>query len=88
MKTVFRRSFTRDLKKIEDRSLLESVKQVIQEAEDAGSLREIRRLKKMSAPGNFYRIRLGDYRIGLAAKGDEVEFVRLLHRRDIYRYFP
>jgi ribosomal-protein-alanine N-acetyltransferase len=37
---------------------------------------------------DFYRIRVGDYRIGVAVEGDEVEFVRCLHRRDIYGYFP
>jgi mRNA interferase RelE/StbE len=31
---------------------------------------------------------VGDYRIGISVEGDEVEFVRCLHRRDIYRYFP
>ena len=71
MRTSFRKSFVRDLNKIKDRSLLQSVKEVIQEAEDAGSLQEIRRLKKMSGPGNFYRIRLGDYRIGIAVDGEE-----------------
>ncbi|NPA92437.1 MAG: type II toxin-antitoxin system RelE/ParE family toxin, partial [Chloroflexi bacterium] len=37
---------------------------------------------------SFYRIRLGDYRLGLEIEGDTVVFVRFLHRRDIYRYFP
>jgi mRNA interferase RelE/StbE len=31
---------------------------------------------------------LGDYRIGIEVLEDEVIFVRMLHRRDIYRYFP
>jgi hypothetical protein len=26
--------------------------------------------------------------IGLAVEGEVVEFVRCLHRREIYRYFP
>jgi len=45
-------------------------------------------LTKLSGSSGFYRIRVGDYRIGIAVEEDEVEFVRCLHRRDIYRYFP
>ncbi|WP_201279130.1 type II toxin-antitoxin system RelE/ParE family toxin [Leptolyngbya iicbica] len=36
----------------------------------------------------FYRIRIGNYRIGLKVTDQEVIFVRLLHRREIYRFFP
>jgi mRNA interferase RelE/StbE len=36
----------------------------------------------------YYRIRLGDYRVGLKIENNTVCFVRFLHRKDIYRYFP
>jgi mRNA interferase RelE/StbE len=49
---------------------------------------ELRDLKKMSGTGNFYRIRVGDYRLGAVVEGDQVEFVRCLPRRDLYRFFP
>ena len=42
----------------------------------------------MSGPGNFYRIRVGDYRVGMVVEGNQVEFVRCLSRRDLYRFFP
>ena len=35
-----------------------------------------------------YRIRLGDYRIGIEVFGDRVEVMRVLHRKKFYRYFP
>ena len=44
--------------------------------------------EKLGGAGNFFRIRIGDYRIGLALEGEGVEFVRCLPRRDLYRYFP
>ena len=37
---------------------------------------------------NYYRFRVGDYRIGIVIEEDTVVFVRCLHRREIYRYFP
>ena len=35
-----------------------------------------------------YRLKLGDYRIGLALENDIVVFVRFLDRKDIHKYFP
>jgi mRNA interferase RelE/StbE len=40
-----------------------------------------------SHPGCF-RLRVGSYRLGLFVEGDQVELVRCLHRREIYRFFP
>ena len=45
-------------------------------------------MKKLSGASGFYRIRVGDYRVGIAVEDETVEFVRVLHRRDIYRAFP
>lgn len=35
-----------------------------------------------------YRIRIEDYRVGIAVQGDSIEIVRVLHRREFYRFFP
>jgi len=78
----------RDLKKIQDEALRRRVKETIEKVEAAETLRELPNLTKLSGTSGFYRIRVGDYRIGIAVEGDEVEFVRCLYRRDIYRYFP
>jgi mRNA interferase RelE/StbE len=59
VKTVFHRSFERDLKKIKERTILNRVKQVIEEVEASNSLQHISGLKKMSGTSNFYRIRIG-----------------------------
>ena len=88
MKTVFRKSFERDLKKIKDRLILKQLKQAIEEVETANSLKEASSVKKPSGAAGLYRIRVGEYRIGIAVEASGVEFVRCLHRREIYRYFP
>jgi mRNA interferase RelE/StbE len=88
VKTVFRKSFERDLKKIKDRWVLEQVKRAIEEAEAATSLQAISGVRRLSDARSLYRIRIGEYRIGIAVEGSDVEFVRCLHRREIYRYFP
>ena len=88
MKATFHKSFTRDLKKIKDQAILDRIRKAIEQVEAAAALQEIGDLKKMSGTGNYYRIRVGEYRIGVAVEGDVVEFVRCLPRRDLYRFFP
>ena len=37
---------------------------------------------------SYYKIRFGQYSIGLKTKEDRIILERALHRKDIYRYFP
>lgn len=48
------------------------------------------RTQKLSGYSHYYKIRMGDYRIGLRIDGEGqlIEFRRVLHRREIYRKFP
>jgi mRNA interferase RelE/StbE len=88
MEILFERSFERDLKKIRDKRLLKQVRSAIQRVEAATGLNEITNLKKLQGFESYYRIRLGDYRIGIELSEGKVIFVCLLARKDIYRYFP
>jgi mRNA interferase RelE/StbE len=42
----------------------------------------------MKAKGNYYRIRIGNYRLGLRYDSNSVTLLRFMHRKDIYTYFP
>ena len=88
MKAEFRDSFAKDLKSIKDKSLLNRVKEVVENVEKVASLDEIRNLKKLKGGGNYFRLRIGDYRMGIVLENDTVIFVRFLNRKDIYRFFP
>lgn len=88
MKVVFESSFARDLKRIKDKSLLAQIQETIDDVKAADVLNDVRHLKKMQGYETFYRIRLKAYRIGIEIADNEVVFVRILHRKDIYRYFP
>ena len=79
MKVEFKRSFVKDL---------ERVTQTIERVEEAKTLQEIGKLKRLRGGELYYRITVGDYRLGLMLEGDTVILVRFLHRKDIYRYFP
>lgn len=88
MKIDVKTSYGRDLKKIKDKALLQEVKVAVEEVEQAASLHLIKNLKQLRGGSNCYRIQVGDYRIGLKIEDGTVCFVRFLHRKEIYRYFP
>jgi len=85
---TFEASFARDLKRLRNKSLLRQVQQLIEQVKAASTLSEIHNLKKMQGYETLYRVRLGDYRLGIEFVDNQVIFVRILHRKDIYRYFP
>ena len=89
MKVTFDKSFTKDVKNIKQPSLKEKIKKAIEEAERAEDINAIQKLKKLKGHQTAYRIRVGDYRIGFfLLNQDTIEFVRVLHRKDIYSSFP
>lgn len=48
------------------------------------------KVQKLKGYQNYYRLRIGDYRVGLRIDSEShvVEFCRVLHRKEIYRKFP
>lgn len=45
-------------------------------------------LEKLSGYKTYYRVRIGTYRMGFELVGDEIELRTIIHRKEIYRFFP
>jgi mRNA interferase RelE/StbE len=57
--------------------------------ESAESISQVKGVKKMVGFSNYYRVRVGHYRVGLELIDDiTVRLIVVLHRKDIYRKFP
>ncbi len=88
MKVEFKKSFLKDLKKLKSKSLRDSVYNSIIQVETAKDIQEIRNLKKLVGFESHYRIRVGDYRIGIFHQNEVIIFVVFEHRKDVYKKFP
>ena len=89
MQVVFDKRFTKDARGIRDATLKQKVRSAIERIEQAESLSAISQLRKLQGHPTAYRMRVGDYRIGLfVLDRNIVELVRVLHRKDIYESFP
>ena len=88
MKVTFRESFLRDARTVKEKSVQRRIREVIEQVEQVSRPTDIPSLKKLKGHGTYYRIRIGEHRVGLKIEADTVTFVRVLNRKDIYKYFP
>jgi len=89
MKVDFSKAIVKDAKKIKDKKTIEKIDALIHLLKETENLLEIPNLKKLKGNPFAFRIRIGDYRLGLYeyTKG-EILLMRLLKRNDIYKVFP
>jgi mRNA interferase RelE/StbE len=88
MEVEYHKSFERDLRRVRDRNLLARIEAVLFELEGSESLDPIPNVKVMKGHPDYFRIRIGDYRLGLKRIDSGVKIIRFLSRGDIYRKFP
>jgi len=87
--TEYLPSFLKDLKALRSTPAYDSIKTlVLKIIPNCSTLEEVRNLTKLTGYESAYRIRVGDYRIGLFVEQDTITFARVMHRKEIYRYFP
>lgn len=82
------KSFQKDTNRILDQKLLSRIANCILNTRKISTPDQITNIKKLKGSPNHYRIKIGDYRLGVIISGSEIEFIRCLHRRDIYKFFP
>lgn len=88
MNFEFEKAFVKDFRKLENKELASSILEVIKQVSESGSPNEIINLKKLSGYKSAFRIRIGDYRIGVIIEKNTVTFVAFAHRKEIYNRFP
>lgn len=55
---------------------------------DANYISDIKSIKKLTGFSTFYRVRIGHYRLGFEITDDGIQLLAIMHRKEIYRYFP
>jgi mRNA interferase RelE/StbE len=82
------KGFVKDFDKLRNKQLAFAIKSVINEVANATSINNIAGIKKLTGYKNAYRIRVGEYRIGIELVDNIVIFVAFDHRNSIYKRFP
>jgi len=86
----YSKKFLKQLSKIPSnlRSRIEEF--VFKELPLTSSISESGKLEKITGYKNFYKVRFGDYRLRIELKNKDGGFVirTVMHRKEIYKYFP
>ena len=82
------RQFSRDVRRLGSSQIRRRLDRTIQELIEAADITEVSGVRRLLAEGQHYRIRIGDYRLGITMDGEIAVLRRCLPRGEIYRYFP
>ena len=88
MQVITTRQFEKDAEKELTKKLQLQLADIIEQIQKTDQLTQIPNLKKMKGYKNAYRIRFGEYRIGLLFENNSIKLSRVMNRKEIYRYFP
>ena len=85
----FDKSFEKSLNQISDQATFKRLEKIIEKLENAKNITSVSNTKKLSGFKNYFRIRIGDYRLGIEKINDDtIRLIVVAHRKDIYKLFP
>lgn len=88
MKVDFKKPFLKEVKSLKDKNLKDAIADCIFQVESSEKIAGIKNLKKLAGFDTYYRIRIGNYRIGIKLENNVVYFLAFEHRKDIYKNLP
>ncbi len=88
MKIKFTDFFNKELAQLNNKNLAKAIAKTILIVEQTKRITDIPNIKKLKGHKTAYRIRSGNYRIGVFIEKDTVIFSAFAHRKDIYKHFP
>ena len=88
MNIRYRKKFLKELARLPSsiRTTIESF--VFTQLPILNSISESKNIEKLKGYDQYYKVRFGNYRVGLFLDDDTLFVERVLHRKDIYKYFP
>jgi mRNA interferase RelE/StbE len=89
VKVIYTKTFLKDLSKVfPDKRRKQIEKFVFVELPGLSSIESAGNIEQMTGFKNYYKVRFGDFRVGMNKNDDTIEVLRVLNRKEIYKYFP
>lgn len=88
MKIEYKKKFLKELSKLPT-EYADTIEQFVFDIFPTyDNLSEIGKVEKMTGYKDYFKIRFGDYRVGIKKENDTIIIETVKHRREIYKYFP
>jgi len=88
MEISFKKIAIKDINNLPNQDKEEITEILFNDLPEINSIHEINNLVNIKGYKHYYRIRTGNYRIGLKYENNRIVIMRVLHRKEIYRFFP
>lgn len=88
MKVEYRKKFLKELSQLPLNPRLDVEVFIFEILPEASTLTAIGKVEKMKGYKNFFKVRFGNYRLGLQLVDDIVIVEIIAHRKEIYKLFP
>jgi mRNA interferase RelE/StbE len=88
LNVLYRKKFLKELAALPSKYRIKIEHFVFTELVSVSSSSACAKMEKMKGYNDFYKVRFGNYRLGLKFENNKLICERVLHRRDIYKYFP
>jgi mRNA-degrading endonuclease RelE of RelBE toxin-antitoxin system len=83
------KQFIKKLKKIRQIEVLNKIEEFVLAIESSNSIDNIQNIKQLKGFKNYFRYRLGNYRIGFRKVDSQtIKLITIAKRNDIYKIFP
>ena len=85
----FDKSFEKSIDRLKDKSIFPKIEKFIDALENINALSELSNIKKLSGYKTYYRLRIGEDRLGFEKINENtVRLIIICRRKDIYKVFP
>lgn len=89
MEIIYAKTFLKDLTKVFPSKRRKQIEKFVFEIlPGLSSLESAGNIEQMKGYKNYYKVRFGDFRLGILKKDNTLELLRVLNRKEIYKFFP
>jgi mRNA interferase RelE/StbE len=88
MQVEFRKKFLKELSKLPNPYKSNIEEFVFDILANHNSLSEVGKIEKMTGYKNYFKVRFGDYRVGIKKENNIIIIETVKHRKEIYKFFP
>lgn len=88
MKIAYSKKFLKQLASIPSETRTKIEQFAFDELVSISNISQVGKIEKMQGYDGFYKIRFGHYRLGLQLENGAVILKTVMHRKEIYKFFP
>jgi mRNA interferase RelE/StbE len=88
MEVRYSKKFLKQLTGVPSETRVKIERFVFNELVSVSSIAVLGKVEKMQGYDGFYKVRFGNYRLGLVIENEMITAKAVMHRREIYKFFP